>query len=268
MSGRRGFTLIELLIVIAIIAILAAILFPVFARARENARRSSCASNLKQLGMGIRMYTDDADGIFPFFSTSGLPGYVSPQDLGDLAVAHGPSGWNRNDLKWSHLIYPYVKSVQVYVCPNTGNARALGRNVSYGYNYHYLSYSRSAADGGPYYARDSAIEFPAEMVAIADSDGTGTTEPYLSAADGNSPGVKLNHGYSLDPPTLPSPVAGSGAAARTPSTGGLRSRVSERHLGGANVAWADGHVKWMKRDLLEKDNTYWNGCKKTGADCG
>ena len=58
---KRGFTLIELLVVIAIIAILAAILFPVFARARENARRASCQSNLKQIGLGIFQYTQDYD---------------------------------------------------------------------------------------------------------------------------------------------------------------------------------------------------------------
>src|SRR5215216_4432933 len=62
---RRGFTLIELLVVIAIIAILAAILFPVFARARENARRTSCLSNLKQLSLGIMQYTQDYDERLP-----------------------------------------------------------------------------------------------------------------------------------------------------------------------------------------------------------
>src|SRR5262245_48870524 len=61
----NAFTLIELLIVIAIIALLAAILFPVFARAREKARQSACASNLKQIGMGILQYTQDFDERYP-----------------------------------------------------------------------------------------------------------------------------------------------------------------------------------------------------------
>src|SRR5688500_6579567 len=71
---RNGFTLIELLVVIAIIAILAAILFPVFARARENARRSSCQSNMKQLGLGMMQYTQDYDEKLPCGVYQGVNG--------------------------------------------------------------------------------------------------------------------------------------------------------------------------------------------------
>ncbi|MBC8104296.1 MAG: DUF1559 domain-containing protein, partial [Cytophagales bacterium] len=77
-SSRAGFTLIELLVVIAIIAILAAILFPVFARARENARRASCQSNLKQIGLGLIQYSQDYDEkLVPADSSSvGFNGYA------------------------------------------------------------------------------------------------------------------------------------------------------------------------------------------------
>jgi prepilin-type N-terminal cleavage/methylation domain-containing protein/prepilin-type processing-associated H-X9-DG protein len=87
-----GFTLIELLVVIAIIAILASILFPVFARARENARRASCTSNLKQISLGFLMYAEDYDGRLPFYPPAG-------------AMA---------------MVYPYIKNNQVFQCPSSG----------------------------------------------------------------------------------------------------------------------------------------------------
>src|SRR5687767_15105762 len=116
---KSGFTLIELLVVIAIIAILAAILFPVFARARENARRASCQSNLKQIGLGILQYVGDYDEIMPrlYFTNP-----VSPQNqfttnyrYQDLSRGEDSTVVN---YKWMDAVYPYIKSEQVFVCPS------------------------------------------------------------------------------------------------------------------------------------------------------
>ncbi|MCW3060774.1 MAG: prepilin-type N-terminal cleavage/methylation domain, partial [Capsulimonas sp.] len=74
MKRNDGFTLIELLVVIAIIAILAAILFPVFAKAREKARQTTCASNLRQLGLAMLQYVQDNDETFPFGATTHIEG--------------------------------------------------------------------------------------------------------------------------------------------------------------------------------------------------
>src|SRR5215469_16047426 len=98
-NTRKGFTLIELLVVIAIIAILAAILFPVFAKVREKARQTSCASNLKQLGLGYIQYYQDYDENFPCGTA-------------------GAAAWPRAGIGWAGQIYPYVKSPGVYACPD------------------------------------------------------------------------------------------------------------------------------------------------------
>ena len=105
---RRGFTLIELLVVIAIIALLAAILFPVFARARENARASSCLNNLKQVGIGIQQYTQDFDEMFPMSEDATNPGNTN-FDLTNV--------WN--NLHWPSRVLPYIKNKQVFICPST-----------------------------------------------------------------------------------------------------------------------------------------------------
>src|SRR5688572_24579538 len=109
--SQKGFTLIELLVVIAIIALLAAILFPVFARARENARRSSCANNLKQIGLGFAQYNQDNDGKFPMTRINWTfgddeydwtPAQVPDKDFGAACDLH--------HYGWEHSIFPYVKS--------------------------------------------------------------------------------------------------------------------------------------------------------------
>ncbi|BCM88399.1 hypothetical protein IAD21_00230 [Abditibacteriota bacterium] len=109
-EGRRGFTLIELLVVIAIIAILAAILFPVFARARESARRTSCVSNVKQLGVGMQMYVQDFDNSFPPRLPD--PAAGSPYPCKPCRTDMGTS------TTWINLAQPYVKSQQLFVCPS------------------------------------------------------------------------------------------------------------------------------------------------------
>ena len=109
--GRNGFTLIELLVVIAIIAILAAILFPVFARARENARRTSCSSNLRQIGLGVMQYMQDYDEKFI------------------------PAQNDNNTIVLTTL--PYTKSRQLFMCPSaSGEATTIStalatRNISW-----------------------------------------------------------------------------------------------------------------------------------------
>ena len=102
-TKRRAFTLIELLVVIAIIAILAAILFPVFAQAREQARKTSCLSNLRQLGTGHMMYVQDYDETYAL-NVLEVPGQTYWYDM----------AWNRN-------VQPYIKNLQIMNCPDGMN---------------------------------------------------------------------------------------------------------------------------------------------------
>jgi prepilin-type N-terminal cleavage/methylation domain-containing protein/prepilin-type processing-associated H-X9-DG protein len=125
---RSGFTLIELLVVIAIIAILAAILFPVFAKAREKARQSSCLSNCRQLGLAMMQYIQDYDEAFPAFQysnlTTGGPVYVSDGSGTRKGFLHG----------WEDCLVPYMKNLQLLMCPSAFDTSNGSPGHSYSYN--------------------------------------------------------------------------------------------------------------------------------------
>ena len=121
-GARHGFTLIELLVVIAIIAILAAILFPVFAQAREKARQATCLSNLKQFGLGIMQYVQDYDEQMPL-SVSGN------SQVGPAVVAANPGV---QPFGVSTFIQPYVKSQQVFACPDDNGFSAYNSKATAG----------------------------------------------------------------------------------------------------------------------------------------
>jgi prepilin-type N-terminal cleavage/methylation domain-containing protein/prepilin-type processing-associated H-X9-DG protein len=171
---RSGFTLIELLVVITIISILAAILFPVFARARENARRASCLSNLKQIGLGVAMYTQDYDEKYPFVRTgvSATAWYDAEGWKNPSAMVYGTAYGD-----YQPLLYPYVKNVQVFMCPSDGvsaSDKDRFRN-DYGFDVGVFNYS------SPNPASLAQIDTPAETMLLIDASAT-VRNPWIDRA--------------------------------------------------------------------------------------
>lgn len=108
---RVGFTLLELLVVIAIIALLAAILFPVFTRAKQSAQRTSCLSNIRQIGIGTLLYAQDYDGHLPWAG--------DPSDLHGTDWQKGTYASQVKSMPAQSLILsPYIKSSTVWRCPS------------------------------------------------------------------------------------------------------------------------------------------------------
>ena len=247
-GGIQGFTLIELLVVIAIIAILAAILFPVFQNVRENARRASCESNMKQIGLAMIQYSQDSDEIYPAIRIGNPTSPVG--DAQDNLVFSG----GQFVIGWANEIMPFVKSKGVFVCPSNPNAHqtpgVIGGSsnvnmqgwgvepdhilpVSYAMNSTATTW-RPLLDGkGASALHLAAIERPADTIAIAEATGNmgynqGNLDPDIHASwmwnegcDGNGvTGARSGFSHAGSYPSGPA--------------------------GPANFIFWDGHVKAMK----------------------
>jgi prepilin-type N-terminal cleavage/methylation domain-containing protein/prepilin-type processing-associated H-X9-DG protein len=228
---QRGFTLIELLVVIAIIAILAAILFPVFAQARDKARQASCLSNLKQIGMATRMYTQDYDEVL-------VPNY--------LWTSTSTYEW------WFDLLQPYVKNRDVFVCPSGSEVETYTtkpglpkQTIKWSYggnNWHWWPKGEKNEPDviGPmgvnrlnvqFNASETSVEFPANTIYIVDAISQEIWSP-------------PQHDYCNDGKGYDAPKNVKGAPAR--------GFVLFRHSGGFNAVFVDGHAKWLRRTTYDQ----------------
>ena len=242
-----GFTLIELLVVIAIIAILAAILFPVFQKVRENARRASCQSNMKQLGLAFVQYYQDADEQMP-----------APRN------AYGYYGWGA-------ATYPFVKSDGVYTCPDdsdkasdaNGNPTA---SLSYAMNGNLWGKPNGILSG----VALAQIDGPATTVLVSeDKSGTGYMYSGRCLPSAEIAQIAANNGghfcsYTSDEnnnmlkPSFYSSAFGTyGAGAfagqntTNPSSWHGNSAAESYPL---NYLAFDGHVKFLKLASVSKTN--------------
>ncbi len=206
---RRGFTLIELLVVIAIIAILAAILFPVFARARENARKSTCLSNMKQQGIAILAYCQDYDERFPLWVSDGLGTNPYTSDVYTY---------------YTLMVQPYMKNIQLWRCPSRIN----GDPSLTMHHYPHYGYACSLARAGrgafssqfcdTTYATLAAFQRPAESPMMAESSNSGENNLTYGGSRVGPNDAYYNQYYNAYP-----------------------------HMDGRNTLFVDGHAKWYPR---------------------
>jgi prepilin-type N-terminal cleavage/methylation domain-containing protein/prepilin-type processing-associated H-X9-DG protein len=249
--NHRGFTLIELLVVIAIIAILAAILFPVFARAREQARQSACQSNLKQITTGFLMYNQDYDEQMPPWTAN-------------ACSAYGTGGPFDLQYMYNNLVGPYIKNGidpvsgtigQVWACPSTKASLSSFSNT-YAYNYYALggTHNCPAKNAGPLAAayapfNDGQYTTPATQASIGKPaetfilmDGGQLCRPpaayVANGSDPNSNGIWGSHDRG----------DGNVAPAATASTSGIIKGLFTGRK--TTVSYCDGHVKTVQTTSL------------------
>ena len=228
---RYGFTLIELLVVIAIIAILAAILFPVFAQAREKARQTSCLSNCKQIGTGVLLYLDDSDGKFPPIgyqkATFGTPDSNGPYNKLGLMYADDAAGtWGFAVVFWPEFIYPYVKNVDMFVCPSYKTKCPKTNRLNCGYGMNCCIMAKNAK-GVKVPISKAKIPNLAETVYISDTS------------------MKDGQGYTL---TLAETYPGYvDTSLRLSGSKFIKNWDGLRHNEGAVFTMCDGHAAYFKK---------------------
>lgn len=249
-TRTTGFTLIELLVVIAIIAILAAILFPVFGKARENARRSSCQSNLKQIGLGIMQYTQDYDEKYGMAEYGG----------GEASVGQ---------VQWYLALQPYMKSGTqygqggVFQCPS---ATSTLNNYGQSYGIHsplwpsYYGYDPTNAKTNSV----ALIQSPSDKVIVTENGNSGRNYSYPVFAPGElywTKGVGNPRGSKDDNDKVTD---------CDDTVGNITYECSAvpryRHLGTSNMLYADGHVKAMVKGRVRWfTNIYIAGLAAAGS---
>lgn len=246
MRTPKGFTLIELLIVIAIIAILSAILFPVFARARENARRTSCASNLKQFGLAFQMYAQDYDELLPYAQIN-LDEFPAGGKWGSgSCTTASPCTWY-----WPQSTYPYHKSLKIYTCPS----RPIGNND--------LRYSNYGVNGELIPSAPPILPTHLAKVVAPSKNYLAMDCSFIllsarASSSASTPGPQQFVPGSMDAFTPAEYV-------RVVGTTELADLENGRHFQGVNVVFVDGHVKWLRGSVLALEakrnppyGGYWN----------
>lgn len=245
-KNKKGFTLIELLVVIAIIGILASILFPVFARAREQARKAACQSNLKQIGLAIAQYTQDYDETYP---------------IGRFAITPPSTSFTY----WYTVIEPYTKSSQLFICPSAGKVtNSSGVQIGsggYGWNIRGTGTSTANRNGFGYWDGDWGTPQGNGPVKVAEVTETATT---IQVADPASNGYNANGYYAVgytDRSYIPTLHGGQNGPYYT------SPQVAVTPGGGGNYLFADGHVKFLQASQTHCSNM-WNVDKQRGLTSG